>query len=189
MSLCPLYHIFFLFIIISSSILPPILIFNITRFKKILTYSSINQNRWILLLISIKILMWLLYLVIYIIISSIIFYLINLNKITYIYSSKNLNVLILIIILNIAGMPPFSFFLFKWFRIFLINYNRDIIILPILIILRSFLIFYIYINIIYLHIFFYGPKLKISNSQFYTHSYKIIYIILFLLSRLIFLII
>lgn len=146
------------------SIIPPIIIINLTNLKKLLTYSSINQLGWILILIYLKNIIWLSYLTIYTLISILIFSILTHYKIynNFIELFPN-NLIILLIILNIASMPPFSFFIFKWLRIFVLIINSNIFPISLIIIIRSFIIFFIYLNIIYLSIFTNLTKSKLLN--------------------------
>lgn len=170
------------FIIISlfiCSIIPPIIIINLTNLKKLLTYSSINQLGWIILLIYLKTIIWLRYLISYLIISIIIFFIIIYYKIynNFIINSSINNIIILLIILNIARIPPFIFFIFKWFRIYILIINSNLFFISLIIIIRSFLMFFIYINIIYLTIFTNLLKSKIINLPNYQTNYTNILIL------------
>lgn len=160
------------FILISCSLIPPFIIINLTNLKKLLAYSSINQSRWLIILIYLKNSLWLSYFFIYTLIYLIIFLFLSFYKFNFnfINNNNNFKIIILIIILNMAGLPPFSFFLFKWFRIFLISSNfLNLFIITILIIFRSFIIFFLYTNIIYLNIFIFILKSKILILN-YSHT-------------------
>lgn len=170
------------FILISCSFIPPFIIINLTNLKKLLTYSSINQSRWLIILIYLKNSLWLSYFFIYTIIYLIIFLFLSFYKFNFnfINNNKNFKIIILIIILNIAGLPPFSFFLFKWFSIFLISSNfLNLFTIRILIIFRSFIIFFLYTNIIYLNIFIFIFKSKILILNYsYINFLKIFFLFL-----------
>lgn len=163
-------------ILILCSIIPPIIILNLINLKSLLTYSSINQSSWLMLLIFLKNSLWLSYFLTYSFIYIILFYTLslykyNLNHIN--LYNNNFKIIILIFILNIAGLPPFSFFTFKWFRIFLsINNTINLFFILILIILRSFIILYLYINISYIRIFLLinKPKILLINLNFFNFS-------------------
>lgn len=175
------------FILVSCSLIPPLIIINLTNLKKLLAYSSINQSRWLMILIYLKNSLWLSYFFIYTLIYLVIFSFLSFYKFNFnfINNNKNFKIITLIIILNIASLPPFSFFLFKWFSIFLISSNfLNLFLIRILIIFRSFIIFFLYTNIIYLNIFIFILKSKILTLNYsYVNSLKIF----FLLSIIIFL--
>jgi len=159
------------FTLFICSILPPIIIINITNFKVLLSYSSINQSRWIILLIFLKNIIWLKYFIFYIIILSSLFLLLYYFKIMYnlSYISINqikFNLIFIIFIFNLAGIPPYSFFYIKWFRIYISIYNSNLFIILIIIIFRSLLMLYIYINIIINSIFFNKLNSKLIKFNF-----------------------
>lgn len=159
-------------ILILCSIIPPYIIFNLYNFKILLGYASINQTRWMILLTFIKSLIWLKYFLFYsfilfILITYISFFKVLLN---FKYSLRNFikfhNLIIIFIILNIARIPPFSFFYIKWYRIFIFLQNSNLFFIFIIIILRSLIIIYIYVNIILNSIFFYQFKSKLQSFKF-----------------------
>lgn len=159
-------------ILILCSIIPPYIIYNLYNFKILLRYASINQTRWMIILTLIKSLIWLKYFLFYSFILFILTTLISLFKIlpNFKYSLWNFikshNLIIIFIILNIASIPPFSFFYIKWYRIFIFLQNSNLFFIFIIIILRSLIIIYIYVNIILTSIFFYQFKSKLQNFRF-----------------------
>lgn len=152
-------------IIIFCSIIPPFKILNLTNYKILLSYSSINQSSWIIILIYFKNIIWFKYFIYYSIIILNIFILYNLYKIFINFNYKNyyLNIFFLIYILNLAGMPPFTFFFIKWYRIFIFIFNSNFFFILILIIFRSFIILFIYINIIINSLFIFSYKSKLIH--------------------------
>lgn len=166
----------FYLIIILCSIIPPYIMLNINNFKILLSYSSINQTRWIILLTILKPIIWLQYFLFYCLILSCLFYFINFLKIkknfnnTYIFK---LNTIIFLLTLNLASLPPFSFFYIKWYSIFYSIINSNINLILIIIIFRSFFILYVYTNIITNLLFIYKIKSKIKifpPLKFKLHS-------------------
>lgn len=98
--------------IILCIIIPPFIMFNRTSFKKLLTYASINQTGWIIILIFQCPSRWLMYILLYslslfIFTNSIKFYMLDQLR-TPVNSTLNklINMLILI---NISGLPHFLF--------------------------------------------------------------------------------
>lgn len=152
--------------IILSSIIPPIIIFNLLNFKKIITYSSINQSIWMIIIIYIKNIFWLIYILYYtalILSFSIIFKFTKLSH--HIYINPLIinypNITVTFLFINISRIPPFSFFIFKWFSILIIIINSNIKIFIIILIIRSFIILFIYLNIINILLFHQSNKPKI----------------------------
>lgn len=133
-------------------LLPPIIILNISNLKLLFTYSSINQTGWLLLITFIKDILWFKYFYFYTLtlISAII--LIEQQKIfidiSYKKPKNKDNRLILLIIINLGGLPPFAFFYFKWIRVSYFTLNTPLSILSIFLLFRSLIIFYIYSSII-----------------------------------------
>lgn len=155
-----------------------------------ISYSSINQSRWIILLIYFKNIIWFKYFIFYTITSLRLFTLIHLSKISislnYFKSYIKYNLLFITIIFNISGLPPFSFFYIKWFSIFIFFKSSNILIILIIIILSSLTILYIYVNIIINSFFLNKIKsklIKINLSIFNYHT--LIYFISHTLSSII----
>jgi len=170
-SLIKINILFIYFTLFICSIIPPLTIINITNFKILLSYSSINQSRWIILLIYLKNIIWIKYFIFYIIILLAIFLLLHYFKIilNISYTTFNqikLNLIFIIFIFNLAGIPPYSFFYIKWFRIYISIYNSNLFIILIIIIFRSLFILYIYINIIINSIFFHKFNSKLIKFNF-----------------------
>lgn len=180
-------------ILIFCSTIPPYIILNLNNFKIILSYSSINQTRWIILLILLKPIIWFQYFLFYCLILSCLFYFTKFIKIKKNFNTIHtfkLNLIIIIFILNLARLPPFTFFYIKWYSIFYSILNSNITLILIIIIFRSFLMLYIYANIITNLLFIFKIKSKIK--YFPQSSYKLhsrFYIILQLTFSLILLII
>lgn len=132
-----------------------------------MSYSSINQSSWIILLIYLKNIIWFKYFIFYSIISFRLFFIIYYSKMTisinYFKSNFKFNLLFISLILNISGLPPFSFFYIKWFSIFTFLKLSNILIIFIIIILSSLIILYIYVNIIINSFFIYKVKSKLVN--------------------------
>lgn len=130
------------------AIIPPFIIFNLTNLKSLLTYSSINQTGWILILIYIKDFIWIKYFYFYTIVLICIIILIEYQKILFTSSHKKSkekdNWLILFSIFNLGGLPPFAFFYFKWSSISIFLINAPFHLFAIILLLRSLIILYIY---------------------------------------------
>lgn len=177
--------IIFILIIIIRIIIPSIKIFNINELKTLLTYSSINQTGWMTRLIFIKHPLWILYISIYILIIGSISFIIHRSKISikfYQITFKNFNLMLTILMINIAGLPPFIFFIFKWATTFIIIAQSNLIFLIICIILNSLIITFIYVKILSWLFFNYKFKRKIKIISTKFKIIKIILIIFTLLS-------
>lgn len=185
----------FYIIILICSIIPLFNIINLIRFKILLTYSSINQSSWLIILIYFKNFFWLIYLITYsLILFSILlilnFYHLIFNNINLNFLKLNINLLILFIFINIARLPPFTFFILKWYNIFLIIINSNLYILLLIIIIRSFIILYIYINISSHIIFFWLTKIKLFYlNKFLKFNFFYLFFFFNLISRIIILLI
>nr|QYF07846.1 NADH dehydrogenase subunit 2 [Proceratium itoi] len=176
--------IFIYLIIFSTSFIPPLFMIKLTNLKILFTYSSINQSGWIIMLILMKNLFWLFYLIFYTIIMSFIIILISYFKtsyslINYNYSMKNLMTLWTLNFMNLASLPPLPFFLFKWYTLFIISFNSNYYILIIIMIFSSFIMMYIYINMINLFLFKWSKKSKLLD--FFIPSNFILYSMLMLM--------
>lgn len=90
----------------------------------------------------------------------------------------------------IAGLPPFTLFFIKWYRIFFSLINSNLFILLIILILRSLFILYIYTQIIIIFLFFFKFKSKIIkyNILNYNDIYSLLFFIRLFLAPLILLI-
>lgn len=174
------------FLILSSSYVSTFKIIINLNFKIILSYSSINQTRWILLLITFKNILWLLYFIIYSLILLIINLVFQFLKLSYNFfynppSTNNLQLIYSLLFFNIAGLPPISFFFIKWFRVFTFIFNSpNRIFLIIVILINSFILIYTYINIIIILIFFYSTKSKLFFIKSSEHPLRKLYLIIFL---------
>nr|YP_004021076.1 NADH dehydrogenase subunit 2 [Solenopsis geminata]ADP01783.1 NADH dehydrogenase subunit 2 [Solenopsis geminata] len=180
-------------IIFLCSILPPYLMLNLTNFKMLLSYSSINQSGWMMFLIYFKIFIWFKYFMFYTFISLSLFNLIYYSKmffhnnfLPFNYHQTYLNFMPLIFMFNMAGLPPFSFFLMKWYSIFLFSYSSNQLIILIMLMLSSLIMLYIYTNMMISSVFFFQFKSKLHNFKFFINNTKsaLIYSTLFISSIL-----
>lgn len=135
-----------------------------------------------ILLIYLKNIIWFKYFIFYSIISLRLFLIIYLSKISislnYFKSNFKFNLLFIILIFNISGLPPFSFFYIKWFSIFIFLKSSNILIIFIIIILSSLIILYIYVNIIINSFFINKIRSKLINfNQSIFNFYSLLYFI------------
>lgn len=145
------HSILYIICILLCMVIPPFMILNLSKFKKLLAYSSVNQIGWIILLILLNPKFWTTYFTFYSLSFTLITFLIKSHKIaltSWIKTPPSFKILFLIRIINISGIPPFSFFLAKWYRIFIILNLTTPNILIFILLFRALIITYIYINII-----------------------------------------
>lgn len=179
-----------LFIIISS-IIGSVIGFNQTSIKKIIAYSSINYNRWILVSIQISTTLWKLFIRFYFYLSIcliLIFHLINILFINQIFSINNkninINITLIINILSIGGLPPILGFFPKLIVIINILIFKKISILLIILIFNLITLFY-YLRITYstfLINFMKNNSVFNNHFKFYKSKIKnwLIYLIIFI---------
>lgn len=122
---------------------------NSNDLKQLIAYSSIYHLRWILLCLIFDDIRWIRYLVMYIIIVFPVIFLlmwVNIKKLLEVLIIKN-KFLFLILILSIAGIPPFLGFFIKWFAF--INIVRLSVFFGVLLVFSSIIIFYVYFRVVY----------------------------------------
>uniref|UniRef100_A0AAU7YSK9 NADH-ubiquinone oxidoreductase chain 2 n=1 Tax=Pheidole spathifera TaxID=615503 RepID=A0AAU7YSK9_9HYME len=161
-------------IIIICSILPPYIMLNLTNFKMLMAYSSINQSSWMILLIYFKTIIWFKYFMFYTIISLSLFSILNLSKTimtsSYLKSSFKFNMLFIILMFNMSGLPPFSFFYMKWYSMFIFILSSNMLIMLILMMISSLIMLYIYINMM-INLFFTNKmKSKMINLNLSSNN-------------------
>jgi len=154
--LAPLFLILFqkkillLLFTITSIVIGRLLQLNKTNLIEIMRYSSVFNLGWIFLAIMtrIKILLW--FNIIYWTSVAIIIYILKISKINTLNTEIKSNIkkwTIIIIIANLAGMPPLIGFLIKWLLIIAIIKTSLLLITTIALIIRA-TNFFIYLRII-----------------------------------------
>lgn len=146
-------RIFFLLIILISTIFRGILGLNQIRLRKILTYSSINHISWILARILYSQVTWIIYFSIYSLITFNIVIIFNFLKIFYLNQlfsslnySKSLKFSFLLNFLSLGGLPPFLGFFPKWLVINNLILNKFYF-LRLLLILFTLITLFFYLRI------------------------------------------
>lgn len=136
--------------------------------KLIITYSSIIQISWIIILIFINEIIMINFFIIYSLISLNLikifknFNLLYINNFLHIKFNNNWIYLIYIIsILSLARIPPFTGFLIKWLSIQNFNTNYTFLII-LIIIFNSLIRIYFYIRIIIIRSINYNKSIKIN---------------------------
>nr|YP_009480293.1 NADH dehydrogenase subunit 2 [Reticulinasus faini]AIZ58549.1 NADH dehydrogenase subunit 2 [Reticulinasus faini] len=135
--------------------------FNQTTVKKILTFSSISHMSWIMTLLLISNNFWMTYLMIYSLIIFLLTLILNffkINSLLTMYKNNNeINLLFIISLLTLGGMPPSIGFIMKWMSLKIISNQFIIISIPL--IMSSLINLYFYLRISY--------NSMMKNSFFY----------------------
>nr|YP_010564896.1 NADH dehydrogenase subunit 2 [Pallenopsis patagonica]UZA61351.1 NADH dehydrogenase subunit 2 [Pallenopsis patagonica] len=134
----------FMSFVMINSITGSMIALNQINMKKILAYSSITHMSWMIMSIFLDISMFIIFFTIY---TNILLILIKFIKM---YSIKYLNQMFMmknfmmnLNILSLAGLPPFSGFMMKWFIIELMM-KKNLIIMSIIMISSSIISLYFY---------------------------------------------
>ncbi|RLU14632.1 nad2 (mitochondrion) [Ooceraea biroi] len=179
--------------IILSMIIPPFMMLNINNFKKFMAYSSINQTGWMLLLILFSSTTWMFYFMFY----SLTFFLVTslfkifkIKSFSWLKSNFFMKFMMMFSMMNMSGLPPFSFFIIKWYTMFLfISSTKLNIIMPLIMLFSSLLMLYIYINLIVkmtlthssnIKLIIYPSPLMTPPSPFYNINMNTNFIIYFM---------
>nr|UKT60462.1 NADH dehydrogenase subunit 2 [Amblyomma americanum]UKT60475.1 NADH dehydrogenase subunit 2 [Amblyomma americanum] len=123
---------FMIFFILISSLLGSLLALNSKTFKKILIFSSISHQGWVLSLIFVKSNFWISYMLIYSILIYKISFLLKKMNFNYIMDFFNLNknysnkISLIFMMMSLGGMPPFLGFLIKLTSIFFLIQNSSV---------------------------------------------------------------
>nr|YP_010015002.1 NADH dehydrogenase subunit 2 [Crematogaster teranishii]QOI14037.1 NADH dehydrogenase subunit 2 [Crematogaster teranishii] len=164
-------------ILILCAIIPPYMMFNLNNFKILMAYSSINQSGWMMLLIYLKNIVWFKYFLFYSFINMSLFILFHMlkNNFTFINNMSNfkINLFSIIFILNLAGMPPFSFFYMKWYMTFLIIFNSHHIFILMMLMISSLFMLYIYTNMIMITFYIFKLQSKLYMKSFMPLTNKL----------------
>uniref|UniRef100_UPI0030FEF0E9 NADH dehydrogenase subunit 2 n=1 Tax=Amblyomma breviscutatum TaxID=3134081 RepID=UPI0030FEF0E9 len=157
-----------------SSIFGSLLLFNLKSLKKILIFSSISHQGWLMILLAMNSNFWLSYMFIY----SLLIY-----KISKIFEKNNFlltnsffkkknsineKISIATLMLSLGGMPPFTGFMMKFISI-LIIVNNSIYVVMILI-LSSIINIFIYLRMINVNLFL--NLIFLSKKTFYNYYKK-----------------
>nr|YP_010872849.1 NADH dehydrogenase subunit 2 [Pheidole fervens]WGV34035.1 NADH dehydrogenase subunit 2 [Pheidole fervens] len=160
------FHSYILYLLIFfCSIIPPYLMLNMINFKMLMSYSSINQTSWMILLIYMKNIIWFKYFLFYSFITFSLFSSMYIYKLSmtsnYMKSHYKFNFLFIIFLFNLAGFPPFSFFFMKWFSMFIFLKSSSMIIILLVMMLSSLIMLYIYVNMMINLFFIFKTKSKL----------------------------
>nr|BCG67079.1 NADH dehydrogenase subunit 2 [Amblyomma testudinarium]BCG67352.1 NADH dehydrogenase subunit 2 [Amblyomma testudinarium]BCG67365.1 NADH dehydrogenase subunit 2 [Amblyomma testudinarium]BCG67378.1 NADH dehydrogenase subunit 2 [Amblyomma testudinarium] len=155
-----------------SSIFGSIFVINLKSFKKILIFSSISHQGWMISLILVKSNFWISYLIIYSFLIYKITYLLNKNKFNFtnsMFFNKKMfleKISFFMLMLSLGGMPPFLGFIAKMISIIIIMNNNNIIIL--ILIISSIINIFIYLRMM-------SPILFINSinfKNFFKNTFK-----------------
>lgn len=146
--------------------------------RKIFTFSSINQTRWLTINSSVSIYLIIFYILIYIIILFCIIYILNINNFSYInelYLLNNYHYLIKLFlflnILSLAGLPPFIGFISKIISIKFLIFNKLYLIVSTLVI-SSLITLFFYLRLTYTSIILISSKSKSNLLKIYSKNFS-----------------
>nr|UYL27197.1 NADH dehydrogenase subunit 2 [Alectorobius amblus] len=136
--------------------------FNQFSIRKILAFSSISHLAWMMTLLMLCSNLWIIYMTIYLCIIMMITTILKKHKINFFnFSKKNnpsINLMLIILLLSLGGMPPTIGFIMKWMTLKIILSNFMVISIPL--IASSLVNLYFYLRLIH-------------NAMFkYLNSYK-----------------
>lgn len=183
-------NIIYTYIIIYSIIIGSLIGIKYISLKKIISFSSINQLRWLILSLILINKIWKIYFIIYFLILLTIILLLNKLNLNFIYQIFNLNFknnifiisFLIINLISLIGIPPLIGFLPKLLIILKFNSNLIIIILIFFSLFSSFYYLRIFIPIIIINskkIFNWIKKLNINYLLKYSIIINFILLVLF----------
>lgn len=126
--------------------------FNEINLKRIIGYSSINHICWIIFSLMVREVLWIIYYLSYMIINISLIYLfkiLNLLNLLDMYKVKGIyNLILILIIISLGGLPPFFGFLIKWYGIYELVFSINFLV-SLRLIFYSLIYLYNYIRICY----------------------------------------
>nr|AXS66401.1 NADH dehydrogenase subunit 2 [Cucujoidea sp. 17 KM-2017] len=144
---------FFIFVIISSSIVGSLLGLNQISMRKILAFSSINHIGWMLASMIISSSIWMIYFLFYSLITlsmTMFFKNFNIFFITQLINksspNKIYNLIFYMIFFSLGGLPPFLGFLPKWMTILHLN-TQNLYFLSLILIIFTLITLFFYLRI------------------------------------------
>nr|BAJ53347.1 NADH dehydrogenase subunit 2 [Pristomyrmex punctatus] len=186
LSLFNLKSIIIYYILLSCSLLPPMMIMKSKSIKTTMSYSSINQMSWLSLINMFEPYLWLKYFILYSFILLMLFKYfketnisMNFKKFNYKFNDNKMTILTYFFMLTLAGMPPFSFFIMKWFVVYSLTFNMFFFSIMIIMIISSLFMMYLYLNLMIFSLYFYKTKTKLYSypSPYFMNT---IFFLLFL---------
>nr|QNG56353.1 NADH dehydrogenase subunit 2 [Phalacridae gen. sp. MJ-2020] len=164
---------FFMFVIICSSLIGGMLGLNQISLRKIMAFSSINHISWMLSSMLISNNIWLIYFIIYTLITISIILIFNKLNIFYIFQlfnsnnqKKLINLMFMLIFLSLGGLPPFLGFFSKWIVIYGLILIKMYMISFLMIVLTLISLFF------YLRLMFKSLMFSSNDSIFKTTKIK-----------------
>nr|DAC76792.1 TPA_asm: NADH dehydrogenase subunit 2 [Pseudomyrmex flavicornis] len=179
----------FTLLILMTLIVPPAIMINLKSFKMLITYSSINQTGWIIALIFLKHQSWFIYFMTYTIIMLMITSMLSYTEISnkfFQYTFKKFNFMFTMMMMNLASMPPFSFFMLKWFSTFMLIMSSNLKVMIMTMLINSLLMTFIYIKMIMWSLFINKFEHKMIFTNLYMMDpWKLMWILMSIMSPLI----
>nr|WEG22902.1 NADH dehydrogenase subunit 2 [Gilpinia sp.] len=174
--------IFIYFSMVLSGLIGSMMGVNQTSLKLIMGYSSVNHLSWIFMSMMIDMNILLIYLMIYFLnnlIICIFFDYFNLNYLNQVYNFNNmsfyLKIIVMMMFLSMAGIPPMFGFLPKFF-VFILMIKNGFFIECMMFIVFTLIVLFYYINLIMPSLLFlkYNLKLNLSYLKFNFYFMTII---------------
>ena len=158
-------------------------------FRKIIFYSSLGHSGWILSCISIRDYLWGEYFFIYVIVFFSLIYIFFSDCLYNIKDIKDFtikNFFVIILLLSLRGLPPFSVFIIKFYVIYILL-GLDSYLLSLFLIISSLLRLYYYLRVsLDNYIFFIYSKILIVDKKIEIVYWFIIRVNIFVIGGLIF---
>nr|DAC76805.1 TPA_asm: NADH dehydrogenase subunit 2 [Pseudomyrmex janzeni] len=179
----------FTLLILMTLIVPPAIMINLKSIKMLITYSSINQTGWIIALIFLKHQSWFIYFMTYTTIMLMITSMLSYTEISnkfFQYMFKKFNFMFTMMMMNLASMPPFSFFMFKWFSTFILIVSSNLKVMIMTMLINSLLMTFIYIKMMMWSLFINKFEHKMILTNFYMmNPWKLMWVLVSIMSPLI----
>nr|DAC76779.1 TPA_asm: NADH dehydrogenase subunit 2 [Pseudomyrmex ferrugineus] len=179
----------FTLLILMTLIVPPAIMINLKSIKMLITYSSINQTGWIIALIFLKHQSWFIYFMTYTTIMLMITSMLSYTEISnkfFQYMFKKFNFMFTMMMMNLASMPPFSFFMFKWFSTFMLIVSSNLKVMIMTMLINSLLMTFIYIKMMMWSLFINKFEHKMIFTNLYMmNPWKLMWVLVSIMSPLI----
>nr|QHN60234.1 NADH dehydrogenase subunit 2 [Tamarixia radiata] len=171
-----------MFILILSSFMSSLFGIYMINLKMIISYSSMIQMSWIMILMMFNEIISMLYFIIYMFVSLTLYMLlnkmnlINLFQMNYIKIFNNkLLILLLMVMFSLSSVPPFLGFLMKWISIdLMLNLNLNFWMMLMLII-NSLISSFFYFRIMFINLLNYFMINKMINNYLFLNNNLINY--------------
>nr|YP_005353008.1 NADH dehydrogenase subunit 2 [Philanthus triangulum]AET62608.1 NADH dehydrogenase subunit 2 [Philanthus triangulum] len=156
-----------------------------TNLKKIISYSSITQSSWMMMMINLNFKMWLIYFIIYMNIMLIISIIMMINKITNLKNMYFLNLnlksklMMILSIFSLMNLPPLTGMIIKWSATEqLINNYISMEFMLLILMISSLLMMYNYLRMIMMNLFLKNFNFKTMKMLKLNLNFKLFLLML-----------